>query len=136
LVEWNQPGKAIKASECLAISAFLWCMPATAFTSPTVSPVICTNSLTTKRIIQIITQITTTFLWVIRDTMHGCENSNDGCSEVGSSGNRITWHFFKGEEQQKYVPTHVLNTWCEVLQVRKFLPSHDSICLITIEQDV
>lgn len=37
----DQPGKAIKASECLAISAFLWCISATAFTSPTVSPVIC-----------------------------------------------------------------------------------------------
>jgi len=36
-----QPGKAIKASERLAISAFLWCMSATAFTSPTVSPVSC-----------------------------------------------------------------------------------------------
>lgn len=34
-----QPGKAIKASECLAISAFLWCISATAFTSPTVTPV-------------------------------------------------------------------------------------------------
>lgn len=37
----DEPGKAIKASECLAISAFLWCISATAFTSPTVSPVIC-----------------------------------------------------------------------------------------------
>ncbi|KAL5716959.1 hypothetical protein ACHQM5_010058 [Ranunculus cassubicifolius] len=36
-------GKAIKASERLAISAFLWCISATAFTSPTVSPVICTK---------------------------------------------------------------------------------------------
>jgi len=41
----NQPGKAIKASECLAISAFLWCMSATAFTSPTVSPVIFIHNL-------------------------------------------------------------------------------------------
>lgn len=37
----TQPGKAIKASECLAISAFLWCISATALTSPTVSPVNC-----------------------------------------------------------------------------------------------
>lgn len=37
----TKPGKAIKASECLDISAFLWCISATAFTSPTVSPVIC-----------------------------------------------------------------------------------------------
>ena len=41
-----QPGKAMKASDCLAISAFLWCMSATAFTSPTVSPVICKLSNT------------------------------------------------------------------------------------------
>jgi len=32
------PGRAMKASACFAISAFLWCMSATAFTSPTVSP--------------------------------------------------------------------------------------------------
>lgn len=37
------PGRAIKQSELRAISAFLWCMSATAFTSPTVSPVICGN---------------------------------------------------------------------------------------------
>jgi hypothetical protein len=35
------PGNAIKQSELRAISAFLWCMSATGFTSPTVSPVIC-----------------------------------------------------------------------------------------------
>uniref|UniRef100_A0A0E0NI19 Disease resistance N-terminal domain-containing protein n=1 Tax=Oryza rufipogon TaxID=4529 RepID=A0A0E0NI19_ORYRU len=35
------PGNAIKASDCLAISAFLWCISDTAFTSPTVSPDIC-----------------------------------------------------------------------------------------------
>ncbi len=41
-MQWRaQPGKAIKASECLAISAFLWCISATVFNSPTVSPVNC-----------------------------------------------------------------------------------------------
>jgi len=35
------PGKAIKQSELQAISAFLWCMLATGFTSPTVLPVNC-----------------------------------------------------------------------------------------------
>jgi hypothetical protein len=35
------PGSAMKASELRAISALRWCMPATARTSPTVSPVIC-----------------------------------------------------------------------------------------------
>ncbi|KAK9138550.1 hypothetical protein Sjap_009144 [Stephania japonica] len=39
---YEHKGKAMNASDCLAISAFLWCMSATAFTSPTVSPVICT----------------------------------------------------------------------------------------------
>jgi hypothetical protein len=34
------PGRAMKASECLAISAFLWCMSSTGLTSPTVSPII------------------------------------------------------------------------------------------------
>lgn len=34
----------MKASERLAISAFLWCMSATAFTSPIVSPVNCTKT--------------------------------------------------------------------------------------------
>jgi hypothetical protein len=49
-----QPGKAIKASECLAISAFLWCISATAFTSPTVSPVICTTCSALVNIKQIL----------------------------------------------------------------------------------
>lgn len=40
LVKIGLPGKAIKASACRAISAFLWCIPATGLTSPTVSPVI------------------------------------------------------------------------------------------------
>jgi hypothetical protein len=35
------PGRATNASDCRAISAFLWCMSATARTSPTVSPLIC-----------------------------------------------------------------------------------------------
>lgn len=34
----------MKASERLAISAFLWCISATAFTSPIVSPVNCTKT--------------------------------------------------------------------------------------------
>jgi len=38
-----EPGRAIKQSERRAISAFLWCIFATAFTSPTVSPVSCTT---------------------------------------------------------------------------------------------
>jgi len=35
------PGRAMNASDCRAISAFLWCMSATGRTSPTVSPLIC-----------------------------------------------------------------------------------------------
>jgi len=38
--EEEKPGSAMNASACRAISALRWCMPDTALTSPTLSPVI------------------------------------------------------------------------------------------------
>jgi len=43
LLYYGVPGSAINASACLAISALRWCMPDTALTSPTLSPVILFN---------------------------------------------------------------------------------------------
>lgn len=58
----HSPGNAIKASDCLAISAFLWCISATAFSSPTVSPDIC-NHHTRKNKHHILLAGTGFFAW-------------------------------------------------------------------------